>query len=359
MKRMSLSALLLALLLLATACGRAETPPDEPTAPDTVALTALLEAVTPEGATIANVRSGDGTAYPAGGAIRAEDYLATLRGFDWTAYLLPSDWDGSNTGSYRLTADGAELTLYSIDDAAVLHAVLADGEGWFTVPNGETQTNRQLSETVRAWYDGAEAAARYAYGGTPLTGEELAYFEQFTLSSRTEGNVTYATPIACFFTSTYEDVRDLDAVEFLRYCPSEGSVANADGEEARLVAEKLDRRDESGRLLTVDELPTPCHRISRAYLDGILTEYAGVTVVEMHSDWTAELFYLPETDCFYAFTSDFGPGVFRPAYGERSGKTVRLWESGENGDCLTLDRAGEGWRIRSHEAGGAASEGVY
>lgn len=358
MKRALILSLSLLLVLLAVGCGGGNSPdtpdtpdtaPDEPAALDTAALGALLDETSPADWTLAALRGEVQDSFPAASAICAEDSLATLRGLDWTAFTRPADWDSTGEACYALTRAGASLTLYS-GSAAVLHAETADGAGWFTVTG---EANQHLYAALRDWYDGAAAAARYDYGGTPLTRDELAFFAAYTASSRTEGSVTRATPISCFFTSTYSDVRDLDAVEFLRYCPSEGCVSNADGEEARLVAEALDRRGADGQLLTVDELPTPCHRYPRAYLDGILMDYAGVTVAEMRSDWTSALLYLPATDCFYTLTSDFAPGAFRPVYGERSGDTVRLWTPCAENRCLTLDQDGDLWRIRSHETSGA------
>ena len=75
----------------------------------------------------------------------------------------------------------------------------------------------------------------------------------------------------------------------------------------------------------------------------------------MHTDWKEEAFYIPETDCFYTFTSDYGPGTFIPCYGERDGDTVTLWEApdiyDENiADALTLQESGDTWHILSHQA---------
>ena len=80
--------------------------------------------------------------------------------------------------------------------------------------------------------------------------------------------------------------------------------------------------------------------------------YAGITVEEMHTNWLEEAFYIPETDCFYTFSSDFGPGTFIPCYGERNGDIVTLWEApgAESGvsDMLVLQKNGENWHILSH-----------
>lgn len=185
---------------------------------------------------------------------------------------------------------------------------------------------------------------------TPLTAEELAWFQDYTASTQEcqgEDGHTYiaATEISCFFTSQYADPRDMDADAFLDYCPVMETLGAEDEEEFRLVQKKLDWRGGGDQLFTLAEMPIPCHRLPRAALNELLTRYAGVTVEEMRADWTAEAFYLPETDCFYTFTSDFGPGSFVPDRGERSGDTVTLW-SGER--VLTLEKSGEDWLILSH-----------
>ena len=73
---------------------------------------------------------------------------------------------------------------------------------------------------------------------------------------------------------------------------------------------------------------------------------------EMHTDWLTEALYIPETDCFYTFTSDFGPGTFYPRYGEKNGDIVTLWAApaGYDGSTrmLTLQKSGENWHILSH-----------
>ena len=75
----------------------------------------------------------------------------------------------------------------------------------------------------------------------------------------------------------------------------------------------------------------------------------------MHTDWKETAFYIPATDCFYTFTSDFGPGRLVPCYGERDGDIVMLWEAPDRydemiSDVLTLQKNGDGWLILSHQA---------
>ena len=180
---------------------------------------------------------------------------------------------------------------------------------------------------------------------TPLTAEELTYFAEYTKSFADEG----ITEISCFFTSFYTDPRDMNATEFLRYCPDEYTLTWGDEDEFRLVIERSDQWGEEE--ITLEEMPVPCHRYSRTYLNEILMRYAGITVEDMHTNWLEELLYLPETDCFYTFTSDCGPGTFIPAYGEREGDIIKLWGCGSGTDysVLTLQKVGSDWQIICHQ----------
>lgn len=327
-------------------------------------LYAILDTLELSGASISYRGEAENT-YDAAAAIRAEIYLDELRGYVMKEYTPQSDWDSEAALGYRLETPEVTLSQYAHGGYYPLRITTGTGEGWLIMPSimpddgdGAEQYGWMLPQTLGNWYGEARAAALCAEGGTPLTAEELSFFEACFASSRTEYDETgiyttnYAMPVNGFFTCYYDDVRDLDAEAFIQYFPAEGTVSNADGEEARLVAEKLDWRREDGELWSVDELPVPCHRIPRETLDGALTKYAGVTVAEMHTDWTEELFYLPETDCFYTFTSDWGPGVFSPVYGERSGDSVTLRGAMNTEDgtvkTLRLNKAGDEWHILSH-----------
>ena len=146
----------------------------------------------------------------------------------------------------------------------------------------------------------------------------------------------------------------MDAVDFLCYCPDKGILQIEDSEEWQLVQKKADwRTGEDNHLATLWELPVPVHRIPRTYINEILTKYAGITVEEMHTDWLMEALYIPETDCFYTFSSDFGPGTFTPRYGEIKDDIVTLWEVTSSGDdgpdrILRLQKSGENWHILSY-----------
>jgi hypothetical protein len=356
------------LLLLSTVgCGNTgEQVSSEPVELTVFDLNDTLDALDLSEATLAYYGENENTC-DAFRAIRAESYLETLKCFTWEEYHAPDGWDGSD-GGFRcvLTAPGVTITAFQ-DNALPLQVVTDSGEGMFVLPyltdeqNGDTkQVSWMVFDTFEQWYGEAHTATLCGGAGTPLTAEQMDWFEDYTASEKTSydetwgGYIVSATEISCFFTSQYSDPRDMDAQEFLRYCPGEGTLGAADEEEFRYVQAKLDwRSGEDNHLFTVTELPVPCHRLPRSYINEILTKYAGITVEEMHTDWLTEAVYIPETDCFYTFTSDFGPGTFTPSYGEISDDIVTLWDapSGESGvsDLLVLQKSGEDWHILSHQ----------
>ena len=306
---------------------------------------------------------GMGT-YPADAAICAADYMAYLRDFSWVEYE-PYPAEQEEESGYRCQLAAPGVTITSFQSSSALHVVTDVGEAWLTLPEQEGGPYAwMVYDTFDLWYQEAAAADRFGGGeGTPLTSDELKWFRDYTTSVRDcrdeagEYLYTGSTPISCFFTSKYSDPRDMDAENFLCYCPDQGTLGPEDEAEFQLVQAKLNWRSGSdGHLFTVSELPVPCHRLPRPYIDEILTCYAGITVDDMHTDWREEAFYIPETDCFYSFASDFGPGSFYPLYGERQGDVVTLWEGydvyEDASDVLTLRADGDSWKILSHQPAG-------
>ena len=393
-KRLLLSALLCALLL--AACGQgsapevsapgpettaspAVSPAPEPTpAPKTLGveeLLAALEELAPaEGTLTWFDGTGKGESYPAGKAICAASYAEELRGYTWEScspYPAVMAEEESYL-RYQYAASGMTLTAFQSVGNGQQHpirVVTEEGEGWFGLPYVEPsapdvldgQTSWDLWDTLGHWHGEARAAVRYggAGEGEPLTAQELEWFRDYTSSTTLTydhewgGWVGGATPISCFFTSRYDDPRDMDAGEFMYYFPGEEGQEPVDEAEFQLVQKKLNWLGGDGKPVALAEMPVPCHRYSRSYVNEILTRYAGVTVEQMHTDWLSELLYIPETDCFYGFASDFGPGMFIVRYGEKEGDTVTLWEdSGDydgGPDVLKLQKTGEQWHILSHQ----------
>jgi len=326
-----------------------------------------LSSIVPSAATLTR-RGGAEGSYGAGSALSAENYLETLKCFTWEEYFPPAAWNRQDSYTLTLSAPGVTITAFQngYRQSRPLHLRTDNGEGWFVLPYIQDETNgsaKQVSwmiyDTFDSWYAQAQTSAAYQNGGLPLTAKELDFFIQYTTSIWTKHDPEWggftggATEISCFFTSTYSDPRDIIATDFLYYCPSPYTLEAADEEEFQLVQKKLDwRGGEDNHLLTLSEMPIPCHRLPRTYINDILSRYVGITIEEMNTDWKREAFYVPETDCFYSFSSDFGPGTFIPCYGEKNGDTVTLWANPHTSegiaDVLTLQKNGDSWHILSH-----------
>ena len=190
--------------------------------------------------------------------------------------------------------------------------------------------------------------------GTPLTEEELAQADEaFNFYEHPNDK---AEELGCFFTSSYEDVTELDFEAFLRYYFVESSeLEDGDAEEFQALAAlpgfHWDAEDLERWGNVPSGLPVPVHRISKAAVDKTLETYAGITTADLKN--TNGILYLSDYNSYYNFTSDYGPGSFQPAEGVRDGDTVRLrsepaWgDGGEVIQELTLREEDGRWLIQS------------
>ncbi|NLM84957.1 MAG: hypothetical protein GX189_09710 [Clostridiales bacterium] len=325
----------------------------------------FLDALDLSGASLTYRNEREEASCPAGAAIRAERYVEEIKSLAFEAFSLPVRWKESDAFFVRLEAPGGTLVApQSADgDNRLVRLTTDKGEGWFILPyeQDEYRFYWQIYSLFFSWFEEAKAAFLYSGEGTPLTPAELVFFREYTAASWEEYDAKWdmyfiqATEISCFFTSHYSDPRDLDLNAFLAYCPGRRTleIGNEEDEEEWLLVYKVSLRSgEEIPFKTLGELPVPVHSYRREDINAILMKYAGVTLEDMSTDWTEKALYVPETDCFYTFTSDFGPGTFVPCYGEKNGDIVTLWSSpyyGFDASRLTLQKSGEGWRIVSHE----------
>lgn len=368
------SSLALILLLAIAGCsGREPSYPEQsnttPTALDITDLKEILSTLDASNATLTYYNGENEETYPANAAIRAEKYITELQNYDmWEICQPPEHWSSNGDCHYSFNGDGVSLTAYrnGFEGVRPLHVTTSIGDNWFRLADStlaQTDSTQQLSwmlcDTFGKWYSEARTADLYRSTSPPLTADELDELEAYTacqVSTYIEewgGYTVSPTPISCFFTSLYDDPRDMDANTFITYCPSLKVLDSDDEDEFRLVQKKINFRATDGHLLTLEEMPTPCHRLPRSYINDILMQYAGITIEDMHSDWKSNLCYIPETDCFYTFTSDFGPGAFNPSYGEKSGAIVTLWGASscnEGPAVLTLQKSNNSWLIQSFQA---------
>lgn len=186
---------------------------------------------------------------------------------------------------------------------------------------------------------------RFAHGEA-LSAEELADFnEQFqpTLYDK-QLNFMGMNPLCCFFTSYYDDVRELDFKEFMRYFPNEGLHVTEEEFQALKGVEGWPFTAEE----TMADLPVPISKYSARIVDMVLKEHAGITTADLDTSGVA---YLAEYDAYYNYTSDFGPGMFTCTRGERVGELLYLYEETEQGtDRLTLRKTGNAYHILAHQS---------
>ena len=164
-------------------------------------------------------------------------------------------------------------------------------------------------------------------------------------------NTVWWEPVSCFFTSHYDDPRDIDLAEFLRYCPLSTTLGDADVEEFHAVLDTLGIEN-AERFKVPDDWAVPVRRMPKSDVSALLMQWADITVDDLRDQEDA--IYLAQYDAFYEFTSDFGPGSFIPVGGEQYGDSIRLWSAprGENGegthDELTLEVRPDGsYRIEA------------
>lgn len=174
-----------------------------------------------------------------------------------------------------------------------------------------------------------------------LTPEEIEKANEAFSPTVAEGDSIRASEISCFFTSEYTDVRDLDFEEFLRYCPAQTMLRCTEaGEYDDVLAAK------EGEHLAADFI-YPVHCFKKEEISALLKKYAGITVDDLKD--TSKVLYLEKYDCFYNFTSDFGPGTFQCEKGWKEGNQYRF-VSEEYGKELVIEKAGEEYFIRSFTA---------
>ena len=152
-----------------------------------------------------------------------------------------------------------------------------------------------------------------------------------------------------FFTSTYDDVRELNLKEFLAYFGECGEEDISEGEFAQLKDKWADFKAER-----LEDFPLPIHRYPALAVEAVLQRFAGIGLADLKdiqepfSGYT----YLESTDAFYNTTSDYSPGYFTCTGGsiDAFGEYVQLfgWASRFPGESiLRLEKDGENWYIKS------------
>ncbi len=288
----------------------------------------------------------------------AEMQNVELHELDGDSFLEGIIWPFSGNQRNIVIYDVYDGTLQRTDVNEAMNCAASDFTGLIANINPDYNKMVQITEDagqalVYKYNDGTFSYVcplNDVIGYTPpyamaaLSAEEIAYFNELfapTIFDR-QGGVIGTNLWSCFFTSYYEDVKELDFEEFMRYFPGDGSQAS----EAEFTALKNVDVWPFDWVETPDDMPVPIHKYPARYIDLVLNEYAGITTDDLD---TSKVAYLEEYDAYYNYTSDYGLGMFVCTRGETEGNIVRLYEEHPNStDVLTLLRDGNNYCIVSH-----------
>lgn len=213
-----------------------------------------------------------------------------------------------------------------------------------------TELTRQKSGEITLPKEAEPAQQEAQKTATPLTQEQIdevnAVFADYEFSTdETLGHFA----VNGFFTSTYDDVRDLNLNNFLAYFGECGEEDISEEEFAQLNAKWEFRVD------SVEDFSLPIHRYPASAVEGVLKRFAGIGLADLTDMQTpfSGYTYLEDTDAFYTTTSDYSPGYFRCTSGEiePDGDTALLYGSTAGSlsgkAVLKLVKDGENWYIHS------------
>ncbi|WP_298030112.1 hypothetical protein [uncultured Dysosmobacter sp.] len=170
-------------------------------------------------------------------------------------------------------------------------------------------------------------------GPNALTAEEIERVnEAFADFVTTVDGVEVTNSLLCLLSCYYAAPEDIDLSAFLAYCfvteeVSMGQELEPVGQtEFEALKQQADWPFQSA--WAVDEMIVPIHRYPRVEVDAFLERHTGVATADLAGQWAEKLFYVPEYDAYYNYTSDFGPGRFECQEGVREGSVVRLTGKG-------------------------------
>lgn len=213
-----------------------------------------------------------------------------------------------------------------------------------------TELTRQKTGEITLPEEAEPAQQEAQKTATPLTQAQIdavnTIFADYELS--TDDTLGHFA-VNGFFTSTYDDVRDLNLNNFLAYFGECGEEDISEEEFAQLNAKWEFRVD------SVEDFPLPIHRYPASAVEDVLKRFAGIGLADLTDMQTpfSGYTYLEDTDAFYTTTSDYSPGYFRCTSGEiePDGDTALLYGSTAgflSGEAvLKLVKNGDGWYIHS------------
>lgn len=176
-----------------------------------------------------------------------------------------------------------------------------------------------------------------------MTDEEILEFNKMFVFEIEDKNSTdnevNVNPICYFFTSYYEDVRDMDMGKFVKYIPRETFLNNEDAREI----EDLKAKGFEIPFSEIENAPVPFGRIPYSKVEKILNDYANVELKDMKN--MSDAIYSKENQCFYSYASDFDVFPFNAESGTIKGDIVTLKSDVSK---LTLKKEERNYYIQSH-----------
>ena len=152
-------------------------------------------------------------------------------------------------------------------------------------------------------------------------------------------------PASYFLTSYYDNIRDLNFEEFIRYFPSSGKTTEAEFEALKKLDDWPFKWVEN-----MADMPVPIQQHTVSSINEVLTRWGGITTNDLD---TAGVCYLEEYDAYYTYTSDFNTALFAAESGQQIGDYVYLYEPVGNGGIavltLRLTAGTDEWQVVSHQ----------
>ena len=152
-------------------------------------------------------------------------------------------------------------------------------------------------------------------------------------------------PASYFLTSYYDNVRDLNFEEFIRYFPSSGKTTEGEFEALKKLDDWPFKWVEN-----MADMPVPIQQHTASSINEVLTRWGGITTNDLD---TAGVCYLEKYDAYYTYTSDFNTALFAAESGQQIGDYVYLYEPVGNGGIavltLHLTAGTDEWQVVSHQ----------
>ena len=151
-------------------------------------------------------------------------------------------------------------------------------------------------------------------------------------------------PASYFLTSYYDNVRDLNFEEFIRYFPSSGKTTEAEFEALKKLDDWPFKWVEN-----MADMPVPIQQHTVSSINEVLTRWGGITTNDLD---TAGVCYLEKYDAYYTYTSDFNTVLFAAESGQQVENYVYLYgnhnDSNRSVLTLRLTPGTDTWQIMSY-----------